>query len=634
MPALEQEGIEPGVVRCQVCGAGNTDGLEYCGRCQHKLLVISGPWSEEIQAAFDSNPEEQLSFDEHLLERISVLEQVVRRTTDTVRQLLGTLHKLEQKNLVNQTGIVSLRDLLEAKRVISREEWSELWESRLDDQLLALEKRERFLASKRRMVAQYRGEDCDGFQRLLDEAEVALLALDMERATDALERAHQLDARNHELSFFLGEVCFNEGASQRALGFFEQVLDVRPEHYESLVYAGVLRHEAGDAEAAERCLNRAVVLMPAAFLPSFSLGAVYASQGRLAEAVKHLELAVAIEPVPRALYLLGSCFYEMGRTTTAIRHLEEAVRQDPAFEDALHLLGLVLLDRRWYRRALDAFRRAQMLNPKKLPHDELLKLIPNREAEEASSEEASSEDTAGMATRWAVRARGVLSTGQTHQALAYYRRALAHEPENPEFLVAYALVCLDLDRAHEIRPVVDKIIGLEPGDRLKATAYTTLIEALRTEGKYHEGNRVGRLLLAEGNSAYARTLAYYEMAFNHAELDEDLDEALSFARSSLEASPDELLRLPLAALGWVHYKRSEFAQAVDCLIRSNELGPSVRTLTHLGMALLATGDREQARAALASARRLDAELGFGDEVVECLKDSVRLLQERPGATRG
>ena len=619
--------LEPGVVRCQVCGASNVDGPEYCGRCQHKLLVISGPWSEEIQAAFDSNPEEQLSFDEHLLERISVLEQVVRRTTDTVRQLLGTLHKLEQKNLVNQTGIVSMRDLLEAKRVISREEWSELWESRLDDQLLALEKRERFLGAKRRMVVQYRGDDREAFQRLLDDAEVALRALDMERATDALERAHQLDTHNHELAFFLGEVCFNEGASQRALAYFEHVLAVRAEHYESLVYAGVLRHEAGDAQAAERRLKRAVALMPGAFLPSFSLGAVYASQGRLRAAVRHLEQAVAIEPVPRALYLLGSCFYEMGRTTTAIRHLEEAVRLDPAFEDAFHLLGLALLDRRWHRRALDAFRRAQMLNPKKLPHSELLKLIPLRTAT------AEPVEGTGLATRWAERAQGVLATGQTHQALAYYRRALAHEPENPELLVAYALVCLELDRAHEIRPVVDKIIGLEPGDRLKATAYTTLIEALRTEGKYHEGNRVGRLLLAEGHSAYARTLAYYEMAFNQAELDEDLDEALSFARSSLEASPDELMRLPLAALGWVHYKRREFVQAVDCLRRSNELGPSSRTLTHLGMALLATGEREQARVALARARTLDAETGFGDEVVECLKDSVRLLQERPTSSR-
>lgn len=622
-------------IYCQVCGGASPLDREYCARCSNKLLVISGPWSDEVQATFDSRPEEQLSFDEHLLERISILEEVVRRTTDTVRQVLGTLYKLEQKFLVNQTGVTSLRDLLETKRIIGREEWSELWESRLDHQLLALEKRERYLAVKARIVMLFRGTDRPSFTRCLEEAERALLAFDIDGAMRQLEKALPLDPRNHELAFFLGETFFNEGDGPRALPYLERVLSERPHHYESLVLSGVLRHEAGDTERAETLLRAAVDRHGDSFLPSFSLGAIYASRGRLEDAVAHLERAVAAEPVPRALYLLGSCLHELGRTTVAIRHLERAVALEPSFEDAWHLLGLAYLDRQWHKKALSSFRRAQRLAPKKLAFSDLVQLMPSRATRAAvggdgdTARTTTTESTASgdEAAVWAGKARTAVTDGHLHQALAHYRRALGHTPDDPSLLVAYAILCLELDRGQEIHSVIDKVIDLDPGERLKATAYTTLIEALRSEGKYHEGNRVGRLLLAEGRSAWSRTLACYEMACNLAELGEDLDEALGYARSALEASPDELRRLPLAALGWVHFQRREFPQAVECLTRSSELEPSARTLTHLGMALLASGDRDEARAVLARARRLGLRGTFADEVFECLKDSARALQE-------
>jgi len=81
------------------------------------------------------------------------------------------------------------------------------------------------------------------------------------------------------------------------------------------------------------------------------------------------------------------------------------------------------------------------------------------------------------------------------------------------------------------------------------------------------------------------------MAYNLAEMEEDLDEALDFARRSVDLAPDEIKQFPLARLGWVHYKRKEFDKAIDFLAKSSELGASPTTLTHLGMALLATARR-------------------------------------------
>jgi tetratricopeptide (TPR) repeat protein len=62
-------------------------------------------------------------------------------------------------------------------------------------------------------------------------------------------------------------------------------------------------------------------------------------------------------------------------------------------------------------------------------------------------------------------------------------------------------------------------------------------------------------------------------------------------------------QFPLAAKGWVHYKRKEFTRAVECLSRAAELGETPTGLAHLGLAYLAVGDARAARKAFDRAKR-------------------------------
>ncbi|HKH47443.1 MAG TPA: tetratricopeptide repeat protein [Thermoanaerobaculia bacterium] len=588
-------------------------------RCHQKLLVLSGALRDD-EDGYEETAEESFSFDEHLLERISILEEAVKRTAETVRQLLGALHKQEKNILINQTGLSALRELLEQKRFIGWEEWSDLWESKMDYQLLALEKRERFLAIKERIAALHHGDKRKIFLQHLEDAEYALFGFDIERAVASLEAAYKLDRDNYELAYFLGETHFNEGDTEQALSYFARVLEVKADHYEGLVYSGVIFYERGEHTRAEEYLKRAVSIYPDSFLPHFSLGAVYAGQGNLALAVLFLERAVELDAVPQALFLLGSCYYEMGRLAPAVQTLQEAVRHDPAFEEAYHLLGLAYLDRHWTRKALDAFRQAQRLNPKKLQYQDLVRYLSGAAGTPLPGVQGEAED-------WFKKGEEFLARDNLKQALTCYRRALALDPDNPTLLMSYALLCLHLNRSQEIEAVTRKVLDMNPGETLKATAYAALIEALRSQGKFREGNRIGRRLLDEGSSNFTKSIAYYEMAYNLAEMEEDLDEALDFARQSVELSPDEIKQFPLAALGWVHYKRKEFDKAVDFLARSNELGPSPTTLTHLGMALLASGEEDRARNVLARARSLGSRgEALQEKMMEYMKDSTRLLE--------
>jgi tetratricopeptide (TPR) repeat protein len=499
-------------------------------------------------------------------------------------------------------------------------EWSELWREKMENQLRALEKRERFSSVKDRIAALYAGDRKKPFLRLLEDAEYALFAFDVERARRLLEQAFRLDRRNYELALLLGETAFNEGEAAEALGYFARVLEARPDQFEALVFSGVISHEHGDPARAESLLHRAVALYPEAFLPSFSLGAVYAATGELLRAVAHLERACEIDAVPQALYLLGNCYQEMGRTGDAIRCLSEAVRLDPALEEAHYVLGLAYLDRKWNRKALASLREAQRLNPRRLRYEDLVRFL-------SGNADAPLPPVGGEAARLMARAEEHVARGEAEKALALARRALALAPDHPTLLVFHALRCLALGRFDELEASARRVLELAPGEMLRATASAALIAALRSAGEYREGNRIGERLLAEGESSFTRTIAYYEMAYNLAEMEEELDEALEYARRALELAPDELKQFPLAALGWVHHKRGEHAQAVECLERSSELAPSPTTLTHLGMARLAAGDEEGARAAFGRARGFAPRFGALEErMMECMKDSARLLE--------
>lgn len=581
--------------------------------------MLSGPPTEEGQELAGERDAE-FSLDEHLLERVSILEEAVKRTAETLGKLVSAVQKQEKNLLVSQTGFATLRELFERRRLLGREEWSDLWRTNMEYQLRALEKRERFAAVKDRIGALYSGQRRKLFQKHLEDAEYALFAFDLDRARRSLEQAFRLDRDNYELALFLGETAFNEGEADDALVYFGKALESRADQFEALVYSGVICHEKGDVTRAEGLLKRAIAIYPDSFLPHFSLGAVAAAQGQLSNAVAYLERACELDPVPQALYLLGNCRYEMGQPSESIRCLQEAVRIDPAFEEAHYLLGLAYLDKHWNRKALASFREAQRLNPRRLRYQDLVRFL-------SGGGGVPLPQVGAEAAALVAKAERLIARGDSDRALSAYQSALVLEPDNPTLLMSHALTCLSLDRAEELERSARRVLDLEPNEMLRTTASAVLIAALRSTGNYREGNRIGRALLDEVESNFARTIAYYEMAYNLAEMEEDLDQALDFARRSLDLAPDELKQFPLAALGWVYYKRKEYDQAVDCLEKSNDLGSSPTTLTHLGMAFLAAGEEERARGAFGRARGLQPRVGALEErMMECLKDSAQLLE--------
>src|SRR5438045_4391905 len=348
---------------CQTCSAFNDDDREFCYRWQNKLLVLSGVSAFEEDEADDYEEQEDLSLDEHLLERVSGLEEIVKRTAETLRSIVEAVQKHERAIFVNQTGLLSVKELLEKKNIVSADELVELWESKMGEQMLALEKKQRFNERRDRMVSLFRGDKRERFFQHVKEADVAFDAFDPDRGMKALEEGFKLDRDNYELSFFLGEMFFNDGNLDRAKSYLERTLEVQPDHFDAAVFYGVLLHERQDLKGAERWLRRAIQISQESFLPYFSLGAIYARKGKLLRAQKFLEKAIQLEAIPQAYFLLGTIFYDKGQLERAIRSFQAALKLDPEYEEAISRLGLCYLARKWNRNGIHGLPEALAIQP-------------------------------------------------------------------------------------------------------------------------------------------------------------------------------------------------------------------------------------------------------------------------------
>jgi tetratricopeptide (TPR) repeat protein len=602
---------------CQTCSAYNDDEREFCFRCQNKLLVLSGVNSFEDDELEEYEEEEDLSLDEHLLERVSALEEIVKRSAETIRSLVDAVQKHERAIFINQTGLLSVKEILEKKNVLTSEEVVELWESKMGEQMLALEKKQRFVERKDRMVSLFRGEKRERFLLLVADAEAAFDGFDPERGVKHLEEAFRLDRDNYELSFFLGEMFFNDGNLDRAKSYLERTIEVQPDHFDAAVFYGVLLHERQDLKGAERWLRRAIQISQESFLPYFSLGAIYARKGKLLRAQKFLEKAIQLEAIPQAYYLLGTIFYEKGQLERAIRSFQAALKLDPDYEEAIYHLGLCYLDRNWSRKAIECFHEALELNPNKMEYQQAVKIY------EGISGHVPVE---GAAAQVVSQADSLASEGKYTEALDHYRRAAEAEPDNTNILLPYALLCSHLDLNSEAIAVARRVLTHRPAEVVAAAAYTTLVEALRAEGNFKEANGALEEMLRDYTSNYAKSIAYFEKAYTLADMEENLDEALESAQLALRYSPKELRQFPLAALGWVYFKRREFKNAVDFLTKSADLGPTATNLMHLGMALLESGEKDRARQVFRRAKSFKTKgTGLEEKILEQVRSATKLI---------
>jgi tetratricopeptide (TPR) repeat protein len=199
------------------------------------------------------------------------------------------------------------------------------------------------------------------------------------RAVELLRRATVAQPRNSAVWHQYGQTLMHQGRNTEASAALHQALALDPEIYEAHNSLGVLAFGAQDLALAEQSFREAVRLAPenvealtnlahtlawkdppdaavsawyferaitlhAGYAPAqFGYADLLNTQGRFAEALPHVEAALAADPkMPEAHELMGNLWERQGRLQQALEEYRTAVRLNPQFYRAQLYLGDLL----------------------------------------------------------------------------------------------------------------------------------------------------------------------------------------------------------------------------------------------------------------------------------------------------
>jgi len=106
---------------CQKCRAANPLGQEFCLRCGTRLMLVVEPPSARVSSP-DTTPNE-----EHLLERLTILENTMARLAERLEQGLKLLLRQSETAYTNHALVKSLIEVLSECGVVDNDRLESIW---------------------------------------------------------------------------------------------------------------------------------------------------------------------------------------------------------------------------------------------------------------------------------------------------------------------------------------------------------------------------------------------------------------------------------------------------------------------------------------------------------------------------
>ncbi len=307
---------------CQNCLSWNPGDRESCVKCGTRLLILPGDqtWEDETD-----EPQSEEDLEEHLLERITGLEETLRRVETYLETVSDQMGKLERSEVMLRNGLMALVQEMEQKGQLDAQAFSERWEALVEDNLNLISARELFTRYRARILPIARPKSMSQLKRALLETTVLLEAADLPGAAARLGLAIPVDPRNYELIFTVASL--HEGAQnfEEAEALARRAVGLSPRHFEAWMLLGKLLQELPDkADQAIEALHQASDLHPEDPEPRMRLAEVLLDQEDLQGALEAAQEAVARRRDGETLMLLGHVQVARGDGAAAVPTLKEA----------------------------------------------------------------------------------------------------------------------------------------------------------------------------------------------------------------------------------------------------------------------------------------------------------------------
>jgi tetratricopeptide (TPR) repeat protein/ribosomal protein L40E len=313
---------------CQKCTTWNPGNRETCKKCGTRLLIVTGDhsWDDEEEVG----PESDQDLDEHLLERITGLEENLRRIETYLETVSDQLGKLERSEVMLRNGLMSLVQELEAKNSLDAQAFGLRWESAVEENLQFLGARELFTRYKARILPITRAKSLAHIRRALLEATAMLESTQLIEATQRLNEAIPIDPKNYELLFIVAALKEIIGEPEKAVGLAHKVVQLSPRHFEAwMLLAKIAKEHLHQADNAIVALRTASELRPEELDPKIELAGLLLNEDDIEGAYEAASRALEIERNGETLRTMAEAHLARGEYSKAIALLKEASGYHP-----------------------------------------------------------------------------------------------------------------------------------------------------------------------------------------------------------------------------------------------------------------------------------------------------------------
>jgi tetratricopeptide (TPR) repeat protein len=455
---------------------------------------------------------------------------------------------------------------------------------------------------------------------------------DSDRALAEYRRALSIAPRDLELKKKLADFYLNAGKVQPASDLVKEVLQQAPGDPEARLEQARILIAQGKAQDAILLAQQTVRDIPESAQAHYVLAMAYGGTGSLGQANAELQEARKHAPnSPPILEALARLSLRLSDLASAQDYAQQLVQIDPNDAQAHALLGAVLIRQRQFAPA-----RAEFLTAQKLTQADPVISVDVGETfageQKWPEAEKAFEDALKLNPRYTP-ALGQLaglwvSRNQPAKALARVQDYIARYPDDARGHYLLGELELHAKRYDEAESALTRATELDPG---MAAAYVQLGSLQRQRGnldaalaRYQKALSlqpkstaltimVGDLYQAKGDLAtagqYYQTaltmdsgsgVAANDLAWVDAVQNKDLDNALMLAQKAKQLLPDA--DAVSDTLAWVYYKKGIYGAAIPLLQECVGKSPAHTVYHyHLGMALLANGEKAQGREQLQAA---------------------------------
>ncbi|MEJ7616109.1 MAG: hypothetical protein WKF30_03865 [Pyrinomonadaceae bacterium] len=332
-------------VFCQNCRAANSIARELCVQCGTRLMLVA----TSTIARHEDNTARYIH-EEHLLERISVLENHLSQLGDKVGETLDLLLRQAKTAHLDQTLLESLIDVLGQAKLIDGRKLRATWHERSGDKSFAEPLEKVWQTTRANMLAEFRGPLQEEFARQLDQAIGLIARGEVHDAALAFNTAALFDAQNPQLNLTIGG-CFSPPDNSRAPANVSREHSVRPENSRIVLLLGLIAAEQGELDKADQLLVKDLKRERGLFALECARGLLRGLQGQWSQAIKDFRRAHAVKPGAASFFLLGFSYYDGGHYGAALKAFERAGELAADQGVIAYLRGIVLLKLREPRRA-------------------------------------------------------------------------------------------------------------------------------------------------------------------------------------------------------------------------------------------------------------------------------------------